>query len=265
MANSSTLIAPTGTDAVAPAASPACMAACDLSKPRPIPTSSRPLTAGPNCPVLGMSGKCGPALNMPVGISCPVLPLARKLGLENTPCGHCYTQNSYKCYKAAYPAHMRNLERWIEDPTEFWDRFIRDVGHKEYVRLFAFGDIPHPDFGVQLAAACTECPRTRFWLSTKCVYVPRFEPALRELAATDNITVRASGILIGADVRAEIGRSLLPIDGMTYAAVVKPDRLNTWRDRGTVCPGVTNKTTCAKAGCRDCWSQNCEMVVYPLH
>lgn len=176
-------------------------------------------------------------------------------GFRGTTCAQCYAgQGRYR---------MPNVERAQRIRWDWWrtasnPERIRVMSYAiarklrkqiesgtAYFRVFDSGDFSNPrdvETWIEIARAL---PQVKFWIPTRCWWLPEFQEPLRRLHALPNVTVRASA---------------LDVDG------VNPDWPTVSRvvSDGPGCPKQTHGN-CEAAGCRACWSKDVPSIEYRQH
>ena len=193
-----------------------------------------------------------PSWGLPAGKACP----GAKYG-ENTICGQCYAAKGN--YGVPMVRHaLAERYRWtlalMKSPAgqdafvEYMTLAIQAVD-SPYFRIHDSGDLFSPAYARCWARIARNLSHVRFWFPTRSYRIPNLLPAIRELAALPNVTIRPSALFL--DAAPPVIEGLAAGSGATHS---KSD---------ATCPAYRQDGECRD--CRFCWDQPGKPVLYPLH
>jgi len=193
-----------------------------------------------------------PSWGLPAGKACP----GAKYG-EGSICGQCYAAKGN--YGVPMVRHaLQERFRWtlaMMRTTAGQDAFvaymtlaIEAVG-SPYFRVHDSGDLFSPAYARCWARIARNLSHVRFWFPTRSYRIGNLLPAIQELAALPNVTVRPSALML--DAAPPVVDGLAVGSGATHS-----------KDAAT-CPAYRQNGECRD--CRFCWDRPQEPVLYPLH
>ena len=99
-----------------------------------------------------------PSVSLPACITCN----------PSAPCfKQCYAAKIERIYKTARESYQRNLDILKADPGEYWLQVKAAAMVNRFFRYHVSGDIPNPDYFVQMIKLAKELPNTNFLAFTK--------------------------------------------------------------------------------------------------
>lgn len=193
-----------------------------------------------------------PSWGLPAGRACP----GAKYG-EGSICGQCYAAKGN--YGVPMVQHaLSERYRWtlalMRTPAgqdafvAYMTRAIETVG-SPYFRVHDSGDLFSPAYARCWARIARNLSHIRFWFPTRSYRIQSLLPAIQELAALPNVTVRPSALLLDADAPV--------VDGLAAGSGA------TFSKRDATCPAYRQEGKCLD--CRSCWDRPTVPVLYPLH
>ena len=103
-----------------------------------------------------------PSVSLPACITCN----------PSAPCFKlCYAAKIERIYKSAKESYQRNLDILKADPGAYWIQVKAAAMVNRFFRYHVSGDIPNPDYFVQMVKLAKELPNTNFLAFTKQYYI----------------------------------------------------------------------------------------------
>jgi hypothetical protein len=103
-----------------------------------------------------------PSVSLPACITCNPAAPCFKL---------CYAAKIERIYKSAKDSYQRNLDILKADPGAYWIQVKAAAMVNRFFRYHVSGDIPNPDYFVQMVKLAKELPQTNFLAFTKQYYI----------------------------------------------------------------------------------------------
>lgn len=193
-----------------------------------------------------------PSWSLPAGKACP----GAKYG-EGSICGQCYaTKGNYGVPMVKHVQHERFT--WtlalMKSPAgqdafvEYMARAIKATG-LPYFRVHDSGDLFSPAYTRCWQRIARKLSHIRFWFPTRSYRIANLLPAIQELAASPNVTVRPSALML--DAAPPVIPGLAAGSGATHSK------------EAATCPAYRQDGECRD--CRHCWDNASVPVLYPLH
>ena len=193
-----------------------------------------------------------PSWGLPAGRACP----GAKYG-PGTICEQCYAaKGNYGVPMVQWALAERF--RWtlalMKSPegqdlfVAYMSQAIDSIG-SPYFRVHDSGDLFSPAYIRCWTRIARKLSHIRFWFPTRSYRIPNLLPAIQELAALPNVSVRPSALML--DAAAPVIEGLSAGSGATYAAA------------DATCPAYRQDGKCLD--CRSCWDRPTVPVLYPLH
>ena len=103
-----------------------------------------------------------PSVSLPACVTCN----------KNAPCFKlCYAAKITRLYKTVKQAYENNLNILNNDPALYWEQVKQGAQMARYFRFHVSGDIPNPDYLVQMIKLAKSLPNTNFLAFTKQYYI----------------------------------------------------------------------------------------------
>jgi hypothetical protein len=193
-----------------------------------------------------------PSWGLPAGKACP----GAKYGAGSI-CGSCYAAKGN--YGVPMVQHaLSERFRWtlsLVRTEAGQDAFVAYMAAAieriglPYFRVHDSGDLFSPAYARCWSRIARQLSHIRFWFPTRSYRIATILPAIQELAALPNVTVRPSALMLDAD--APVIEGLAAGSGATYL------------HEDATCPAHRQNGECRD--CRSCWDRPTVPVLYPLH
>lgn len=215
------------------------------------PRSKTPMKSVPSLLTNTSKMPC-PSWGLPAGRACPGM----KTG-PGTICGQCYAAKGNYGVPMVRHAQQQRFT-WtlalMKSPAgqdafvAYMSRAIEAIG-SPYFRVHDSGDLFSPAYARCWSRIARQLSHIRFWFPTRSYRIPNLLPAIQDLAALPNVTIRPSALML--DAAPPVIDGLAAGSGATYS-----------KDDAT-CPAYRQNGECRD--CRHCWDNASVPVLYPLH